>query len=334
MTQPTISEMTILAGDLGGTKTLLAACQVHDGRIQLAFERSFASAQHSSLEDIVAAFLEELPPPLRAIRSACFGVAGPVRGATAEITNLPWTIASARLSEALGGAPVSLLNDLQAAALGMLVLPAQDFVTLQDGPAPADGAIAVIAPGTGLGESLLIPIGGRYYALPMEAGHADFAATTDEEYQLVQFLRRRHGHHISYERVLCGDGLGDLYTFLRERSGEPEPAHLIAAGAERNAAISQAALDGSDPLCARALERFVEILGNEAGNAALRGLARGGVILGGGIPPKILRALQAPGFLARFHDKGRFTGFMQSLYVRVAMEPRAGLLGAAHHAAT
>lgn len=333
MTQPTTSEMTILAGDLGGTKTLLAACHVHGGRVQLAYERSFPSAQHGSLEEIVAAFLDQLPAPLRDLRAACFGVAGPVRGGAAEITNLPWVITSERLAAALGGAPVTLLNDLQAAALGMLVLPPQDFVTLQEGDAPDDGAIAVIAPGTGLGQSLLVPVEGRYHAVPMEAGHADFAATTDEEYQLVQFLRRRHGHHVSYERVLCGDGLADLYTFLREQSGQPEPAHLAAAGAERNAAISRAALDGSDPLCARALEKFVEILGNEAGNAALRGLARGGVILGGGIPPKILPALQAPGFLARFHDKGRFAGMMKSLRVRVAMEPRAGLFGAAHRAA-
>lgn len=332
MTQPTTSELPILAGDLGGTKTLLAACHVHDGRVGVAFERSFPSAQYGSLEDIVAAFLAELPPPLRSLRAACFGVAGPVSGDRAEITNLPWIISCERLSRLLGGAPVRLLNDLQAAALGMLVLPEQDFVTLQQGDAAPTGAIAVVAPGTGLGQSLLVSVAGRYHALPMEAGHADFAATTDQEYQLVQFLRRRHGHHISYERVLCGDGLADLYTFLREQSGQAEPPHL--AGDDRNAAISRAALEGSDPLCVRALEWFVEILGNEAGNAALRGLTRGGVILGGGIPPKILPALQAPGFLARFHDKGRFAGLMKSLRVRVAMEPRAGLFGAAHHAAT
>lgn len=332
MTQPTTSETPILAGDLGGTKTLLAACHVREGRVHVEFERSFPSARHSSLEEIVAAFHAELPQPLRKLGAACFGVAGPVRGDRAEITNLPWLISCERLSEVLGGVPVTLLNDLQAAALGMLALPEQDFATLQEGKETEAGAIAVIAPGTGLGESLLVPFAGRYHAVPMEAGHADFAATTDEEYQLVQVLRRRHGHHISYERVLCGDGLADLYTFLREKNGQPEPPHL--AGPDRNAAISRAALEGSDPLCARALEWFVEILGNEAGNAALRGLARGGVILGGGIPPKILSALRAPGFLARFHDKGRFAGFMKSLRVRVAMEPRAGLFGAAHHAAT
>lgn len=335
----------ILAGDLGGTKTLLALCQAPGpgaagapSQIQIEHEATFASAEHASLDEIVERFLRGLPADARQPAAACFGVAGPVQGDTAHITNLSWTLDAASLSRTLGGAPVVLLNDLQAAALGMLTLPPAGFVTLQPPGEAAPrhgGTIAVVAPGTGLGQSLLVSLGGEVHALPMEAGHVDFAATTDEEYQLVRFLRQRHGHHISNERVLCGDGLADLYAFVRASSGEPEPAWLTAelASPQRNAAVSTAALQGRDACCVRALEMFVEILGSEAGNAALRGLARGGVILGGGIPPKILRALQDPRFLTRFRDKGRFAAWMESLEVRVALEPRAGLFGAAHRAA-
>lgn len=327
----------ILAGDLGGTKTLLAICEVAGESVHVQREASFASGDHGCLEDIVEKFLRELAPELRAIDAACFGVAGPVSGSTATITNLPWTVDATSLSRLLGGADVSLMNDLQAAALGLLTLPASSFVGLQTPAAPpaAGGTVAVLAPGTGFGQALLVHLAGEYHALSMEAGHADFAATTDEEYELATFLRQRYGQHVSYEHVLCGAGLSNVYDFVRARSKQPEPAWLSAALAspqQRNAMISTTALEGKDPCCVRALELFVEILGNEAGNAALRGLARGGVILGGGIPPKILPALKRTSFLTRFRNKGHFAAWMESLEVRVSLEPRAGLLGAAHRA--
>ncbi|HET7501865.1 MAG TPA: glucokinase [Kofleriaceae bacterium] len=322
----------ILAGDIGGTKTVLAIC---DQDLSIKRQDVFPCAEYPSLEAILDRFL--LPGDRAGLTAACFGVAGPVVDGSAKITNLTWTIDAARLSPRLGGIPVTLLNDLQATALGTLVLPDLTFAVLQPGAAPVqNGSIAVIAPGTGLGEALLVFDGAHYRALPSEGGHADFAPGNDEELALWQFLRARHGDHVSYERVLSGDGIGDLYDFVRRATGAAEPAWLTAeiAGHDRNATISKAALDGRDATCVHALDMFAEILGAEAGNLALRGLATGGVVIGGGIPPKILPVLQHERFVRRFNAKGRFAPWTRALRVRVALEPRAALFGAAHHAAT
>jgi len=342
----------ILAGDIGGTKTVLAICDfvaprpgtIPPGppggtpgprRIAIVREEVYPCDHYPSLEAILDEFLPPGTP--HDVAAACFGVAGPVIAGTAKITNLPWTIDAAVLAARLR-VPVALLNDLQATALGALVLPPSAFALLQPDAAASPGdTIAVIAPGTGLGEALLVADSvGRYRALPSEGGHADFAPGTDDEIALLRFLRDRHGPHVSYERVLSGDGIGALYDFVRTTTGAAEPAWLtdeLAAG-DRNAAISHTALAGRDPTCVRALDMFVEILGAEAGNLALRGVATGGVVVGGGIPPKILPALRQPRFLERFTAKGRFTSWARSLGVRVTLEPRAALLGAAHHAAT
>jgi glucokinase len=310
---------------MGGTKTVLALC---DQRGEIVREQMFKCAEFDSLEAIIDLFLGA-----ERVEAAAFGVAGPVVDGVAKITNLPWTITEAGLAHKLG-APVTLLNDLQATALGMLALPATRFAVLQAGPTPAHGTVGIIAPGTGLGEALLVSDGQRYRALPSEAGHADFAPGTEDELGLWTFLHARHGAHVSIERVLCGHGIGDLYDFVRTSSGTPEPewlAHELRSG-DRNAVIANTALATSDPVCVKALEMFAAILGAEAGNLALRGLATGGVVIGGGIPPKILPALQAGGLLARFLAKGRFETWMRGLSLRVALEPRAALLGAAHTA--
>jgi glucokinase len=324
----------ILAADIGGTKAVLAICDPATPALAIVRETIYHCADYPSLE----AILDEFVP--RGVRhglvAACFGVAGPVVDATAKITNLPWTIDAAALARRLG-VPVALLNDLQATALGALVLPGTAFAVLQVPAAPTrGGTIAVIAPGTGLGEALLVSDGRRYRALPSEGGHADFAPGSDDEIELLRYLRRIHGAHVSYERVLSGAGIGDVYDFLRTTTGAAEPAWLAAelAAGDRNAVISQTALAGRDPVCVRALEMFVDVLGAEAGNLALRGLATGGVVIGGGIPPKILPALQQPRLLERFTAKGRFAAWTRSLGVRVTLEPRAALFGAAHHAAT
>ncbi|HEX2690400.1 MAG TPA: glucokinase [Kofleriaceae bacterium] len=348
----------ILAGDIGGTKTVLA---IFDRRSPIAeggapdgfadgagvlprgIDRSLAivreaiypCADYPSLEAVLAEFLR--PEERNRLTGACFGVAGPVYAGTAKITNLPWTIDAAGLANLLGGIPVALLNDLQATALGALVLPDTAFAVLQPAAAaPPGGTIAVIAPGTGLGEALLVSDGTYYRALPSEGGHADFAPGTDDEIALLHYLRGRYGDHVSYERVLSGAGIGDLYHFLRTTTGTAEPAWLSEAFAnhDRNAVISRVALEHRDPACVRALEMFTEILGAEAGNLALRGLASGGVVIGGGIPPKILPALTDGHLLDRFNAKGRFAPWTRTLGVRVALEPRAALFGAAHHAAT
>ena len=319
----------ILAGDVGGTKALVALC---DDTGKVTRDAIYPCADYGSLEAILDVFLGEH----ESVRGACFGVAGPVVDGVARITNLPWTIGERAISQQLAGAPVRVLNDLQATALGALAIPESSFAVLQPGVMPPHATIAVIAPGTGLGESLLVSDGTRYRALPSEAGHADFAPGTDEEIELLRFLRGVYGNHVSYERVLSGNGLGDLYAFCRARDGRTEPVWLAdkLAKGDRNAVIAETALAGGDSACVRALEMFVEILGAEAGNLALRGLAAGGVVIGGGIPPKILPALERPAFLTRFNDKGRFNKWTRALAVRVSLEPKAALYGAAHEAAT
>ncbi|HSD90904.1 MAG TPA: glucokinase [Kofleriaceae bacterium] len=315
----------ILAGDMGGTKTVLALC---NERGDVVREKMFKCADFGSLEAIIDAFLVD-----QRVEAACFGVAGPVVDGVAHITNLPWTIGEKQLETKLGG-PVRLLNDLQATAIGMTVLPATAFAVLQQGVVPPSSTIAVIAPGTGLGEATLVSDGIRYRALPSEGGHADFAPGTSEELALWQFMRDRHGAHVSVERVLCGNGIGDLYDFARKQSGAEEPQWLVheMKTGDHNAAIANAALANRDPVCVKALTMWVSILGAEAGNHALRALATGGVVIGGGIPPKILPALQSGALLERFVAKGRFTDWMKGLSLRVALEPRAALLGAAHTA--
>jgi glucokinase len=317
----------ILAGDLGGTKCVLALCS-DAGVIQR--EQMFLCAEATSLEDIIGRFLGT-----ERVRAAAIGVAGPVVGGVARITNLPWTIDERALGQRLGG-PVSLMNDLQATALGMRVLAPERFAVLQAGEVPEHATIGVIAPGTGLGAAVLVSDGTRYRALPTESGHADFAPGTDEELALWKFLSAKFGGHVSVERILSGNGIGALYEFARQTSGVPEPTWLTheIAGGDRNAVVSQSALAGNDPVCVKALSLFASILGAEAGNMALRTLALGGIVIGGGIPPKILPLLQTGALLDRFVAKGRFEGWMRKLPLRVALEPRAALLGASHVAAT
>jgi glucokinase len=304
----------ILAGDLGGTKTLLAIC---DERGNVVRDEIFHCADFNSLEAMLDEFLDD-----ERIDTGTIGVAGPVVDGVAHITNLPWTISEASLAQKLG-APVRLLNDLQATALGMLVLPATALEVLQAGAAVPGATIAVIAPGTGLGEATLVCDGQRYRSLPSEAGHADFAPGTEEELELWKFLRARYGSHVSVERVLSGNGIGDLYDFHDGKQ---------TWTGDRNAEITTAALGGTDPAAVAALAMWVAILGAEAGNHALRSLATGGVVIGGGIPPRILPALKTGALLDRFVEKGRFTTWMRSISLRVSLEPRAALLGAAHSA--
>jgi glucokinase len=315
----------ILAGDIGGTKTTLALC---DDKGAIQREATEKSGDWSSLEQIV----EKFAPG--SVRAACFGVAGPVVDGVAKITNLPWTIATASLTKLLGGAQVELQNDLQATALGMLVIPDSSFAVLQPGERPPNAPVAVIAPGTGLGEATLFHDGRSYRALPSEGGHADFAPGTEEEIRLLRYLRGLYGDHVSYERVLSGHGITDLYGFCRSQADSTEPAWLTTelSTGDKNAAIAKAALANKDTCAVRALAMFVDVLGAEAGNLALRGVTTGGIIIGGGIPPKILPALQTGALLARLTAKGRFQSWTRALSVRVALEPRAALLGAAHRA--
>ena len=321
----------IIAGDIGGTKTVLALFETAGEDLRCVREGTFPSLEYHSLEAVVDEFLSATARPV--LTGACFGVAGPVEGGRARLTNLPWLLDEELLAKALHSPRVRLLNDLEAAAFGMLFLASPDFEVLQSGKAGARGDIAVIAPGTGLGEALLHFDGKQYHAIASEGGHSDFAPRTDDEIVLLRHLRAALGGHVSYERILSGAGIGNLYRCLRNEATTREPAWLTEqlGSGDPNAAISAAALANQDPVCVQALRMFCAVLGAEAGNLALKGMTTGGVIIGGGIAPKILSALKEGSFLAALSDKGRFSGWAKNLPVRVALDPRAPLIGASRY---
>jgi glucokinase len=323
---------TILAGDIGGTKTILALFRVDGEQLECEREETFASGDHSSFDEILKTFLAAGVPRLRA---ACFDVAGPVVDGECRTTNLPWLLAESALREQLGGTATRLMNDLEATAFGMLHLPAAEVVTLQEGiRAGPRGNVAVIAAGTGLGEAYLYWDGRHHHPMASEGGHADFAPRTDLEMELLAWMRDRIGGRVSSERILSGAGVHAVYEFLRDSGRGSETKALMAAIATGDpaAAISLAAQANQDPLAVAAMELFFELYGAEAGNMALRGLTHGGVFVGGGIAPKNIVLLQGESFLRGFRAKGRFEAFMEGLQVRVALNPKTALLGAAYFA--
>lgn len=320
-----------LAGDIGGTKTVLALYILRGGELVCEREASVPSRDHAAFEDILEAFLGLEPPRLE---GAAFGVAGPVVDGRCQTTNLPWVLETATLSARLG-CPVRLLNDLEAAALGMLHLPPEQRAPLSVSRRSRDGMTAVIAAGTGLGQALLFWDGLRYHVQPTEGGHCDFAPNSAEEDALLVWLREKFGGHVSVERVLSGPGLFNIWTFLRDTRRVPmeaEAAQAIVASPDPSAAIARLALDGADAACAHALTLFCRIYGAEAGNLALKCLSSAGVLVGGGIAPKILPFLKQGAFMQGFLDKGRFRNLLAAMPVEVVLEPRAPLIGAAHAA--
>ena len=323
----------ILAGDLGGTKTYLARFQVERGLPGPPVEPElFPSGEYPSFEALVRAYVEKHPGPIEA---ACFGVAGAVVGNSVRITNLPWVVDGTALARELKLERVRLINDLVATGYGIAALRPGELAPLQPGDPVSDSNAGLLAAGTGLGESILVRLGRDYLPVPSEAGHADFAPRTDEELRVFRVLRARHGR-VSYERVLSGPGLRALGEFFHaERSAQAQWArHLEAAGEEGAAeVVSTMGMAGSCPACEAALRLFVGVYGAEAGNMALRAVARGGIYLGGGIAPKILPALRWDVFLESFRDKEHLRPLLSSIPVWVILNPRTGLLGAARHAA-
>jgi glucokinase len=315
----------ILAGDIGGTKTNLALFDGADRNPKHL--ETFRSAEHDGLEEMVAAFLTRHPAEIEA---AAFGVAGPVRDGRVEKINLAWAVDARSVAARLGLEHVALMNDLEANAWGIAALGPDDFAVLNEGDPEAEGNRAVISPGTGLGEAGLYWDGERHRVIASEGGHADFAPRTELQVALWRFLAARL-RHVSYERVCSGTGLVNIYSFLRAREPEPEPAWLTEelSTSDPAAAISRAALAGKDPVCVEALELMVAILGAEAGNLALKFLAAGGVFVGGGIGPKILPKLTDGVFVREFVGKGRFTQFLERIPVRVILNDKTALLGAA-----
>jgi len=323
----------ILAGDIGGTKTILALFEESDGALTLVRDGTFSSRDYGSLEEILSRFLKDERE--LALRAGCFGVAGAVIDGRCKTTNLPWQLDEQRLAGAIRAPRAKLLNDLEAAAYGMLHLRPDELSLLSAGAKPKrKGNVAVIAAGTGLGEAMLFWDGSQYYPVASEGGHADFAPRTDQEIELLRYLRTKFGGHVSYERVLSGPGFFNLYTFLRDSGYAPEPTWLKEklGNGDPSATITQVGLAGDDPLCSATLDLFAAIYGAEAGNLALKCLAVGGVYVGGGIAPKIIDKLKDGAFFRAFTDKGRFSSLMESIEVSVALNPRAPLIGAAHFA--
>lgn len=322
----------LLAGDIGGTKTHLAIFSAGADGPALMVEKTFASERYPNLEAIVHEFLQQIDLP---VSQATFGVAGPVVAGQAEITNLPWVMEEAQLQEALNLSSVRLLNDLEAIANGVPFLGPADLHPLNEGQATAGGAIAVIAPGTGLGEAFLTWDGSRYQAHPSEGGHTDFGPNNLFEMDLLRYLQGQFGH-VSYERICSGSGLPNIYAYLKDIGFADEPDWLaaqLAAAEDPTPVIVNAALDEERAcgLCVATLNAFVSILGAEAGNLALKVLATGGVYLAGGIPPRILPALEHERFIEAFRSKGRFSDLLARIPVYVVMNPRVALLGAACH---
>ena len=322
----------LLAGDIGGTKTGLAIISPEAGPRRPLAEATFPSAYYPSLEALVGEFLDQV-----AFKPewACLGVAGPVISGQATVTNLPWVMSEDQLQAALGLSGVRLLNDLVAIGNAVPWLGPDDLLTLNAGQIAPGGTLAVIAPGTGLGETFLTWDGVRYRAYPSEGGHADFAPANPFEAELLLYLQKRF-EHVSYERVCAGIGIPNIYYFLRDGEYAEEPdwlADQLGAADDPVPVIIRAALDTERPcpLCAATLDMFVSILGSEAGNMALKVLATGGVYLGGGIPPRILPALQGERFMQAFSGKGRMSVWLARVPVHVILNPKVAILGAAYH---
>jgi len=320
----------VLAGDIGGTKTNMGLFQKGKSRPILKHFEIYSSREAANLEEIIQQFQKKY-----AITVVCaaFGIAGPVFDGRCKTTNLPWEVSEDRIKKRFGWPCVSLINDLAATALAIPMLSNKEVFLLNRAISRKMKNIALIAPGTGLGKALIIFQNGNYVPLSSEGGHADFAPNRDIEIDLWKHLHKRFGH-VSVERVLSGPGLFNIYSWLKD-SGRYREASWIAQKIKEDdpaRVITEAGLDGKDSLCVEALKMFVSILGAVSGNLALTGMTTGGVYLGGGIPPKILPILKKGLFMNAFKAKGRFSDMLEKIPVKVILNDRAALMGAATHA--
>jgi glucokinase len=299
----------VIAGDVGGTKTLLRCVEASG---QILAERRFESGDFGTFDELLAAFIALCPGT---VDSACFAVAGPVFGPYAELTNLGWTVDATRLATRFDIPRVSLINDFYAIALGMPFLAESDLLSLNRGTRDRTSPMAVLGAGTGLGEAIVTfhPSGG-WVVVPGEGGHADFAPQDEEQTRLLLALQKQYGGHVSWERLLSGMGLESIHRFVTGAAKDP-------------AEISRLATSG-DPGALRTMHMFVDIYGSEAGNMALRSLARGGVFLAGGIAAKNIPFFTDGRFLAAFTRKGRFSDLMRTMPVDLVVDETVGLIGA------
>ncbi len=326
----------ILAGDVGGTKIHLALYRFVGGRLVLVRDYKYPSSDFQTLDAVVKTFLQqpgEAGEERDEIVAACFGCPGPVRNGRLKLTNLPWTLDERELEQSVGIEHIFLINDLEANGYGIAELAEDKVLTLLEGDAAAVGHRGLVSAGTGLGEALLIRDAKtqRYRPLPSEGGHCDFAPRNDREIALLNYLRRTLDGRVSFERVVSGIGIKNLYAFLRDDQKMDEPAWLRERmeAEDPNAVIGTCGEDGSSEICAETLRMFVSALGAEAGNLALKVLAMGGIYLGGGIAPKILKTLRGGEFAQAFLDKGRLSPVLAAVPVRVILDDTCALLGAA-----
>src|ERR1700756_2103534 len=330
--QPSMEEnrAMILAGEIGATRTRLAAFETEGNRLKCVVERIFQSQEHASLAEILPQFIRAEGIP---VHSACFGAAGPVRSGRSKISNLPWTIDSRELAAQLKLASVGLLNDLEAYAYGIDALESKDFVALSEGSDDAEGNRAVISAKTGLGVAGLYWDGFRHHPFACEGGHADFAPKDALQTELLIHLQKKYGR-ISCERILSGPGIRNIYDFLRDTHKAEEPAWLrdqLAAAPDRPALISKLALEGKAQICRQTLSIFVSVFGAEAGNAALHYMTTGGIFIAGTIAAKIVDKMRAPEFLQSFLDKGRMEALLRDMPVKIILNDACGRLGSARY---
>lgn len=317
----------ILAGDVGGTKVHLALYDFVDGKLKQTRENRFPAREYTGLEAIVREFLGA-----DKATAACFGVPGPVRDGRLRLTNLPWTLDSRELSVNLSVQHVFLINDLEANGYGIAELQADQVYTLSEGDPSQTGNRALVAAGTGLGECFLVWNGRTHIPYPSEGGHADYAPRNEDEIDLLRYLKQKYNGRISWERVISGMGMTSIFEFLRDVRGMEVPPSLagqIAAAQDPNSVITEMGLAAKSEICERTLDMFVSAYGAEAGNMALKILSVGGLYIGGGIAPRIIEKLKDGTFMKAFIDKGRLSQLLINMPVRVILESRAAVLGAA-----
>ncbi|MDF2388735.1 glucokinase [Nostoc ellipsosporum NOK] len=332
----------LLAGDIGGTKTILRLVEISDSsKLHTIFEETYHSGDFLDLVPIVQQFLVKAKTPTP--QKACFAIAGPVVNNTAKLTNLVWFLDSDRLQQELNIGSVTLINDFAAIGYGIFGLEPQDLLTLQAGKLKPEAPVAIIGAGTGLGQGFLIKQGNHYQVFPSEGGHTDFAPRNELEFQLLKYLLDKHNiQRVSVERVVSGQGIVAIYQFLRDRkiaAESPEIAQIVRTweqetgqqekSVDPGAAIGKAALQKSDRLCEQTLQLFIEAYGAEAGNLALKLLPYGGLYIAGGIAPKILPLIENSNFLLNFTQKGRMRPLLEEIPVYIILNPQVGLIGAA-----
>ena len=320
----------ILAGEIGATRTRLAAFDTEGNKLQCVVEKTYMSQEQGGLAELITGFIKTEGIP---VHSACFGVAGPVTAGRSKISNLPWTIDRRELASQLRLDSVGLINDLEAYAYGIDALESKDFITLSEGAEDAEGNRAVISARTGLGVAGMYWDGFRHHPFACEGGHADFAPRNKLDMELLTYLQGKHGR-VSSERILSGPGIKNIYDFLRDTKKVEEPRDLreqMSQAPDPPALISKLAAEGKSPICDQTMSLFVTIYGAETGNCALHFMSTGGIFIGGSIAAKNVNKMKDPAFMKSFLDKGRMTPLLKQMPVKIVLNDDSGIIGAARY---